>query len=304
MLDTLQLAIVDVETTGGRAGEDRIIELGIKRVDGGRVVDTFSTLIDPERPIPPWITQLTGIADEDVAGAPTFGAIHQQVRALLDACVFVAHNARFDYGFIRHEFERLSHEFQADCLCTVRLSRRLYPRHRKHDLSSLIDRFGLACANRHRALDDAEVVWSFLQHAQATIDAGRFADAMRSVLVSMTAPAAVPPQILRELPSAPGVYVLYDGDHVPLYVGSGLDIRERVLAHLRDDRRSGARRFCRQAVHIDTHPTHGRTRRAAAGIGAHQTARAPRQSAAERAPAAGGAAVRFSARRLRHRPHR
>ncbi len=181
MLERLNLAIVDVETTGGCATDHRIIEIGLTRGEQGRVTDTYSSLVNPERPIPWIITAITGITDQDVEDAPTFAAIHRTVRSLLDGCVFVAHNAPFDYGFLQQEFERLGQSFCADRLCTVRLSRTLYPRYRRHSLGHLIERFQLPCERRHRALDDANVVWAFLQHAQQTLAPERLASAGRHV---------------------------------------------------------------------------------------------------------------------------
>lgn len=258
MLDTLKLAIVDVETTGPSAAFDRIIEIGIQRVEAGSVVETFSTVLDPGCRIPDFIQQLTGITNEEVDGAPTFGAIHRQVRALLEGCVFVAHNARFDYGFLRNEFARVQESFSAPCLCTVRLSRLLYPRHRHHDLSSLIQRFGFACARRHRALDDAAVLWEFLRHAHQAVPPSRFSAALTSLLRRPTLPPQLKPDAVDSLPSGPGVYVLHDATGMPLYVGKSVDIRERVLSHFAGDYRSGREmQLCQQTARITTYPTYG-----------------------------------------------
>ncbi len=157
------LNIIDVETTGLSAGRDRVIEIGIIRVEEGTVVDRYQQLINPERPIPAFIEQHTGISTAMVKKAPTFNDILAEIRPLLDDGLFVAHNAAFDYSFIQAEYRRAGLVFTAPRLCTVHLSRRLFPSYRHHGLDSIMRRFGIECPARHRALDDAEVVWQFYQ---------------------------------------------------------------------------------------------------------------------------------------------
>ena len=119
--------LIDVETTGANPVRDRVTEIAVLRVERGEVVERWESLVNPECPIPSLIQRLIGITDAMVAGAPTFADIADQVRARLDGAVFVAHNARFDYGFIRSEFARMEQSFDAPVLCTVKLSRALYP---------------------------------------------------------------------------------------------------------------------------------------------------------------------------------
>ena len=154
MLDA-PLAIVDLETTGAHPAHDRVTEIAVIEVEGGEVRDEWSTLVNPETPIPAAIQALTGITNDMVAGAPTFGRLAGDLHERLQGRVFVAHNARFDYGFLKREFARAGLDFRAKTLCTVRLSRRLYPEHARHNLDSLIARHGLQCRARHRALGDA-----------------------------------------------------------------------------------------------------------------------------------------------------
>ncbi len=163
MINQRNFAIVDVETTGGSPFFHRLIEIGILRVEKGEVVQTYQSLINPGVPIPEFITGITNIRDEDVASAPTFEEIKDDVLALFEDAIFVAHNSSFDYGFLRGEFKRHNREFSLDQLCTVRLSRTLFSRFKHHNLSALIERFEFECANRHRAFDDAKVLWDFLQ---------------------------------------------------------------------------------------------------------------------------------------------
>lgn len=157
------LAIVDVETTGGSPFFHRIVEVGILRIEKGEVVRKYQTLVNPGVPIPEFITGITNIRDEDVVGAPTFDEVKDDILELFEDAIFVAHNSEFDYGFLKREFNRYDREFNLDQLCTVRLSRALFSRFKHHNLSSIIERFSFECANRHRAFDDAKVLWDFLQ---------------------------------------------------------------------------------------------------------------------------------------------
>lgn len=162
-----RLAFVDVETTGLSPTMNRVIEIGIVLVEDGRVVDTLDSLVNPQEPLSPFIQSLTGISPQDLEQADSFFYLCERVHALLDGAVFVAHNAPFDYGFIRQELKRESIPFESPTLCTARLSRKMYPNYRKHDLSSIIERFGLACKRRHRAYDDARVLWDFYRKMQS-----------------------------------------------------------------------------------------------------------------------------------------
>ncbi|MBI3010681.1 MAG: GIY-YIG nuclease family protein [Candidatus Omnitrophica bacterium] len=257
-LADLKLAIIDVETTGPSATGDRIIEIAIQRIEEGKIVRTFSSLVDPQQRIPSYIESLTGITNEDVAGAPTFRSIHEQMDSLLNGCIFVAHNVRFDYGFISNEYSRLGFSFSAPCVCTVRLSRRLYPQYRRHSLSDLIERFQLPCAQRHRALDDAQALWVFLQIAQQQCGADRFKKAIGALLKTPMLPPHLDASDLQRLPDAHGVYIFYDAVGQPLYVGKSRSVRARVLSHFSSDYASSRKmRFCQATARIESHATYG-----------------------------------------------
>src|SRR5512147_822361 len=163
------LAFVDLETTGTTAAVDAITEIGIVRIepdpgDGGTLrVSEWSTLVNPGMPIPPAIEALTGITNAMVRDAPSFGRVADEVVARTAGALFVAHNARFDYAFLKHAFARLQRRFSARVLCTVRLSRRLFPDEPRHNLDIVIERHGLAVDGRHRALGDARALWTFIQ---------------------------------------------------------------------------------------------------------------------------------------------
>ncbi len=161
--DSTPLAIIDVETTGLNPRFERVIEIGILRVENGKVRKTLNTLINPVTYIPPFITEMTGISNDDIEDAPTFYDRYREIFSMLDGALFVAHNVHFDYSFIRAEFDRVGQCFEAPTLCTARLSRRIFPEHRSHSLSALIERYGFPCKRRHRAYDDAAVLHKFLR---------------------------------------------------------------------------------------------------------------------------------------------
>lgn len=174
--------IVDVETTGGSPFFNRIIEIGILRVEKGEVVEEYKTLVNPDMPIPEFITKITGISDIDTVFAPRFEDIAEDVLAKFEGNIFVAHNAQFDYSFLKEEFRRTGFAFTVPQLCTVRLSRALYKEHKRHNLSAIIERFNFECKNRHRAFDDAKVLWDFLQQAHTEKDPEDFRSAFQAVL--------------------------------------------------------------------------------------------------------------------------
>jgi len=182
------LAIVDVETTGGSSRYHRVIEIGILRVENGKVVKKFNSLINPECVVPSFITEITGIKNSDVEDAPLFMDMQDEILELFEDAIFVAHNVGFDYSFIQNEFARIDREFNVPRLCTVRLSRKLFKEHHHHDLSSIIRRMGLMCENRHRALDDAKVLWEFIKKIEAM---GR-GDELRTVMRQMITQPARP----------------------------------------------------------------------------------------------------------------
>ncbi len=148
-------SIVDIETTGGVAGKARVTEIAIFRHDGQRVVDSFHSLVNPQTYIPPFITRLTGIDNKMVQDAPTFEQIADSVRALTRDAWFVAHNASFDYNFIKKEFLMLDEYFDRDKLCTVRLSRKIFPGYRSYSLGNICQSLEIQIQDRHRAAGDA-----------------------------------------------------------------------------------------------------------------------------------------------------
>mgnify|MGYP001194196281 CR=1 FL=1 len=232
-------ALIDLETTGANPVIDRITEIAILRFEGGELVGRLETLVNPARPIPDYIQRLIGITDDMVAGAPRFEALADSVRAILEGAVFVAHNARFDYGFIRNEYARLSQSFDAPVLCTVKLSRALFPEHHRHGLDALIARHGLTCDARHRAMGDVEVLRQFLDMARTRFNAKALSTACERAMKLAPRPRTLPEGVLEGLPDAAGVYVFFGDGDAPLYVGRSPSLRARVLEHFAASDRAG-----------------------------------------------------------------
>jgi len=185
-----KIAFVDVETTGTSPNISRVTEVGVVLVtrppgvgaEQAPRVEHWSSLVDPGVPVPPAIRALTGISDRMLAGAPRFPDIATELLERLEGAVFVAHQASFDYGFVRREFERAGIAFHARTLCTVRLSRLLFPERSPHSLDAIIARFGLPVTERHRALGDARVLWEFVQTLYRRLPGAVVDDAVRKLL--------------------------------------------------------------------------------------------------------------------------
>ncbi len=252
-----RLAFIDLETTGANPVRDRVTEIGIVEVDGDQV-STWNTLVNPERPIPEFIQQLTGIRNEMVADAPTFAQVAEELAERLNGRLFIAHNARFDYGFVKNEYQRLGQRFRADVLCTVRLSRKLFPEYPRHNLDSLITRHGLETDDRHRALADADLIWQFWRLLQRDRGEDALAEAVRQQLKRPSLPPHLDPALLDDLPESPGVYLLYGENDVLLYVGKSVNLRQRVLSHFAADTREYKEmRLTQEVRRIDWHETVG-----------------------------------------------
>ena len=252
------LVFVDLETTGGNAAYDRITEIGILRLRNGELVEEWSSLVNPECPIPPYIESFTGISNQMVADAPRFAEIAAMVQDKLRDAVFVAHNARFDYSFLRSEFLKTDMSFAAKVLCTVKLSRRLFPEYHRHNLDAVMERNGLTCGARHRALGDARVIHDFWCKLRRELPEERLAGAVQIVLGSHQLPAHLGPGLADDLPEGPGVYRFFGADDVLLYVGKSHSLRSQVCAHFADDDGgSRNRRLATQVRRIDWLETAG-----------------------------------------------
>ena len=247
-----KICFVDIETTGCSLYNDRIIEIGILRIEDGQVTKTFSSLINPQVHVPPEIELLTGITGFDVEGAPSFYELKQEIREILEDCVFVAHNVRFDYSFLKTEFKRFDMEFSPKQFCTVKLSRALFPQFRHHNLDSIIERFGFVNERRHRAFDDAKVLWDFYQLMQREAGQDKLLEAIAKAMKRPTVPLNLPIEYLDSLPDKPGVYIFYGENQLPLYIGKSVSIKKRVMSHFSSDHLSSIElKIAQQVKHIE-----------------------------------------------------
>ncbi|WP_287881251.1 exonuclease domain-containing protein [Aquitalea sp.] len=238
MLFDIPWAIVDLETTGGHIGRDRITEIGLILLDGEQL-QRYQTLVNPLQPIPPFIENMTGISNAMVQDADPFSVIAAQLLPMLQGRLLLAHNVRFDYGFLRNEFRRVGLRLQNATLCTVKLSRRLYPQHFKHNLDSIIQRHGLQLAERHRAMADAEALQLFLQSACVELGEEVVQEAIRHVMAQPELPPGVDAALVDDLPDLPGVYTIWGEDEQALYVGRASNVRGKVVSQLAQDGKYG-----------------------------------------------------------------
>lgn len=251
------IACLDLETTGLHAAGDRITEVGLVRIDAGGRCERWSSFVDPERSIPPEITALTGIDNDMVAEAPTFHGLRDELLDRLDGHILAAHNARFDTGFLRQSFRREGTAFKPRVLCSVKLSRALFPGARGHGLDAVMRRLGLACGARHRALGDAQVVADLLERlARSRLD--ELVAACRAQWQTPSLPAHIPAPMVERIPDGPGVYLIFGENDLPLYIGKSTHLRRRVLDHFRNDHRHQREmRLAQQARHIEWIETAG-----------------------------------------------
>lgn len=253
-----KLAFVDIETTGLGVTRDRIIEIGILRVEENKLVKTFHSVINPEGFVSPFSMQLTGITENELSRAPTFYSVMGDILEMLKDCVFVAHNVRFDYGFIRNECKRYDKTYSSKHFCTVKLSQYLFPTERKHNLDAIIDRFHIPCPNRHRAFDDARVLWEFYKKLQNSVAPELLEKALLQGLKKPSIPTNISSDTIDSLPEKPGVYIFYGDQKTPLYVGKSVNIRERVKSHFANDYSSSKEMHIAQQIQdIEAIPTSG-----------------------------------------------
>jgi len=218
-------AVIDIETTGGSALYEKITEIAIYLFDGQQITGEYSTLINPEKPISPFITRLTGISDEMVQQAPRFYEVARDIVEFTEDCIFVAHNAAFDYGFIREEFRRLGYSYKRPVLCTVKLSRKLIPGFRSYSLGNLCESMGIHIENRHRAAGDARATVEVLRQL-IHVD-----PSLHGVPLNGLNPG-LDKDIFSKLPSTAGVYYFYDENGDILYIGKSKDLHSRILSHI------------------------------------------------------------------------
>jgi DNA polymerase-3 subunit epsilon len=227
-------AIVDIETTGGSPKTEKITEIAIYHFDGNNVTDEFISLVNPEKNIPYYITALTGISNEMVENAPKFYEIAKDIVNFTEGKILVAHNASFDYKFIKSEFKSLGYEFTRENMCTLRLSRKLLPGHRSYSLGNLCHDLNIAIEGRHRAAGDAlatvKLLDMLLNRSRETGQQDMLQASISNTLKNLH------PELDKDnidaLPEQTGVYYFLNDQQQVIYIGKSNNIRKRVMSHL------------------------------------------------------------------------
>jgi len=224
------LAFVDIETTGSHFDRDRITEIGVRSLIEGQI-STWESLINPQTLIPQNIQRLTGIKPGMVADQPTFEDLAKRLKAEFEGKIFVAHNARFDYGFIKASFKRIGIDFRPKALCTVKLSRLLFPDQPRHNLDTIISAHGLKVSARHRALGDADLLLQFWNVCEKSVGPERLLKAVNQLIGNASLPPNIDQALIDSIPDTPGCYIFYGENKIPLYIGKSISLRSRVMGH-------------------------------------------------------------------------
>ncbi|HWB62105.1 MAG TPA: exonuclease domain-containing protein [Chitinophagales bacterium] len=223
-------AVIDVETTGGSPSTDRVIEIAVFVYDGEKITDTFATLLNPKRPIDPYVTKLTGISQEMVQDAPTFEEVHQRILELTHENIFVAHNVKFDFGMLRQEFKRLGIDFNRRQIDTVNLARKVLPGFNSYSLGNICDSLGIEILDRHRAFGDAEATVKLLAMILTKPQVSKYIEIELNHGIDLD---LLPPYLskaeIEKLPEDAGVFYYKDEVGKVLYVEGAKNIRKKVI---------------------------------------------------------------------------
>lgn len=224
-------AIVDIETTGGYASANGITEIAICIHNGKKIVDKYVTLINPGKDIPVYITALTGISNEMVETAPSFKEVAADIYHLLNGKIFVAHNVNFDYSFVRYHLASAGYELNCSKLCTVRLSRKIYPGLHSYSLGKICQHLGIENKSHHRAMGDAEATTKLFSLLLQNDKENHITKALKQNSKEQVLPANLQKSDVENLPSAPGVYYFHDQSGKIIYVGKAKNLKKRVASH-------------------------------------------------------------------------
>jgi DNA polymerase-3 subunit epsilon len=233
-------AILDIETTGGKYNEEGITEIAIYRFDGHKIVDQFSSLVNPERDIQPFVVNLTGINNKMLRHAPKFYEVAKRIIEITNDCTIVAHNAKFDNRILTTEFDRLGYEFDLNTLCTVELAKKLIPDLPSYSLGKLVKTLGIPMSDRHRAQGDAKATVSLFKMLLAK-------DISKEIVLSLIRKdpkRQVEPKLLdliQEVPAKTGVYYMHRKDGNIIYIGKSKNIKKRITQHFTNDNRKSKR---------------------------------------------------------------
>ena len=250
-------AIVDIETTGGYADNHKITELAIYHHDGTSITDHFHTLLNPGRKIPYFITGLTGITSQMVEEAPAFEEVSEEILSWLKDRIFVAHNAHFDFSFLKKEFESVGINWQTKKLCTVRLSRKIIPGLESYSLGRLAESLGIRIPDRHRATGDAHATAKIFSILLQRDNTGIIVKALKRNSGETILPPNLPKEDFDKLPAKAGVYYFLDAHGQVIYVGKALNIKKRIARHFTGEAREWNRSNIRNEIHNITYELTG-----------------------------------------------
>ncbi|MBC7383346.1 MAG: GIY-YIG nuclease family protein [Bacteroidia bacterium] len=246
-------AIVDIETTGGHANQNRITEISVYIHNGERIIDHFETLINPEMQIPAYIQAFTGITDNMVAHSPVFGEIAAKLYALLAGNIFIAHNVNFDHSFIKQQLSEWGFDLQVKKLCTVRLSRKIAPGYRSYSLGNICSALGIHLENRHRAGGDALATVGLFEYLLKNDQDKHINDSLKRGSKEQNLPPNVNKSDFEKLPKAPGVYYFVNDKGLAVYVGKAKNILSRVGSHFSGDLKTKQKQNFMRDIHGFSH---------------------------------------------------
>ncbi|HLF45855.1 MAG TPA: exonuclease domain-containing protein, partial [Chitinophagaceae bacterium] len=224
-------AIVDIETTGSYAAANGITEVAIHVFDGEKVVEKFETLINPLQPVPRYIQSFTGITDEMLVDAPRFSEVAQTIYRILEKNIFIAHNVHFDFSFLKSHLLRAGYDLTSKKLCTVRLSRKIFPGFPSYSLGNLCHSLKIKINHRHRAGGDAEATVEVFKKLLKNDKEDFIAKSLHRNSKEQILPPNVPKKYFDQLPSTPGVYYFHNAKGKIIYIGKAVNIRSRVNSH-------------------------------------------------------------------------
>lgn len=227
-------AVTDLETTGGSTKSTKITEIAIYLTDGKKIIDEYSSLINPEQNIPHFITRLTGINDEMVKDAPRFFEVAKEIIEFIGDAVFVAHNVGFDYNVLRSEYINLGYDFRKEHLCTVRSTRYMIPGHASYSLGKIANDLDIQLENRHRAAGDALATTKLFQLLYEKSANDLFGFIQKDIQPKHLHPG-LDLQTIDELPKKTGVYKFYNEENSLIYIGKSKNIQNRVKQHLKNN---------------------------------------------------------------------